>query len=207
MAGIGEDIKEVLEELGSTVTVVKPNGTTFIEKVDLTEYPTSSTEFIRQYFASLTLFHDTLIVSGDVLLVNGQYYLVVKSTESSFENFTVDYTASGYRCNVYGRVKRLTETRDPVTYLTIPAWGNIGNAVRGLQHEGRFNNEMVLEQDMVGLSRFQHSLYLPSYMNIIVGDRWYPVENSTTEYYRVSNIDKKRLDNVIICELKEDSRE
>jgi len=206
MPGIGEDIKEVLEELGTTITITRPDGTTFIEKGDLVDYPTSSTEFIRQFFSTLTLVYDTRVIAGDIFKAVNKYYLVINSTPSSFEDELVDFTVSVYRCNVHGRIKRLTETRDPVTKLTIPVWSEVGNAVRALQHESRLGNELVLEENLVGLSMFQHSLYLPSYMDIQIGDRWYPMESSDTEYYRIYGIDKKRLESVFVCGLKEDTR-
>jgi hypothetical protein len=206
MAGIGEDIKEVIEELGTSVYISRPNGVNFLEKIDMVEYPNSSTEFIRQNFATFTLVHDTRIVAGDIVEVKTVPYIATRITPSYFEDELVDITATLYRCNVTGTLQRLTETRNPTTYVTVPTWTAQYTGVRALQHEGRLGNALVMQNDIMALSDFAHSLFIPNYITVIVGDRWYPFGVSVAEYYRVTKIERKRLDGVWICELQEDTR-
>lgn len=205
MAGIGNDIKEVLEELGTSSTIYKYDGSVFLEKVDFTDYPTNSSEFIRQFFATLTLIYDTVLQPGDIILISGTYYLVTKIATSSFEDSLVDNTAAVYRCNVNGSLKRLSQVRN-ANYINVDTWTTVKEPLRALQYENKSGNELVMEQDITGLSKESHAVFLPIHVPVKVGDRWYPNYQVTTEYYRVATIDNRRLDNISIVGLQEDTR-
>jgi len=204
MPGIGEDIKEVLEELGTEATVYRIGGSVFSEKLDIETYPDSSTEFIRQFFASATTVFDSNVIAGDTVLVNGIYYLATNIQGSSFEDEAVDNTVALYRCNCNGTLRRLTKVRDE-NYIEVPTWTPLYQQVKALQYEDRFGNEMKLENNMAFVSK-QLVLYIPAGYPVKIDDRWYPIHSDATEYYRVATIDKRRLSDVLICGLKEDSR-
>lgn len=205
MAGIGDDIKEVLEELGTLATIYRFGGSTYQEKVDIEVYPSSSTEFIRQFFATATTSFDSNLLPGDVVQINGIYYLATNAVSSNFEDNIVDNTVALYKCNCIGAVKRLTQTRD-ANYIEQLTWPVIHNQVKALQYEDRFGNTMEM-MNMMAFVKEQLSLYISAAYNVQIDDRWYPNYLDTTEYYRIATIDKRRLSNVHICSLKEDSRE
>jgi len=205
MAGIGDDIREVLEELGTAATVYRLGGSVFSEKLDIETYPDSSTEFIRQFFATATTTFDSNIIAGDTVLVNGIYYLATNIQSSSFEDAVVDNTVALYRCNCNGTLRRLTIVRDE-NYVEVPTWTPLYTQVKTLQCEDRFGNEMILENDVMAFVAQKLSLYIPAGYPVKIDDRWQPNYLDHTEYYRITTIDKRRLSNVLICGLKEDSR-
>lgn len=206
MAGIGDDIKDVIDELGTTIAIYKYNGTVYNEKADFTNYPTNSSEFIRNFFSSLDLVYDTQLVSGDIIGLGGAYFLATYIFPEIFEDSLVDNQAALYRCNVYGSLKRLTIVRNPSTLIDEHTWGVIKSPIRALQYEEKTGNDLALEQNVQGLIIDKHALFLPIWVSAQIDDRWYPNYSSTSEYYRISDIENRRLDNISICTLEEDSR-
>ena len=208
MPGIGDDIKEVLNELGTTATVTRFNGTVIQEKIDYENFPTHSSEFIRQFFYTATLQYDTALQIGDPILFQSVNGIITNIAYSDFENELVDRTASIFRCNVRGVLKRYTEANN-ANYVKILNWqvasGN-PTSLYALQYENKFGFQEVFHEEIQAFLQEQHVLVLPGGLSVREGDRWYPVWNSTSEYYRISAIETRRL-GVPICTLKEDTRD
>lgn len=206
MAGIGDDIKAVLEELGSSTTIYKYGGTTITEVMDLETFPTSSTEFIRQYFGVLSVAYDSAIAPGDIVFINNCYYLVILTDRMFFENAPVDITVPACRCNVYGSLKRLSTVTN-ADYIKVPTWTDVTvEPLRALQYEDKSGNFQEIEGHLMSFNKEQHSLLLPVFVPVQVDDRWYPSHSNLNEFYRISSIDTRRFENVSICALEEDTR-
>lgn len=113
MAGIGEDIKDVLQELGTPFTIIHVNGDSVSgESLDYEMYFEQSTEFIRQNCYSGDFQFDTQIVQGDLILFDNKKFLMMNVKKTLFENEVVDFSNFFVETNVLGRFSKSFETRD-----------------------------------------------------------------------------------------------
>ncbi|RKX87429.1 MAG: hypothetical protein DRP58_02770 [Spirochaetes bacterium] len=209
MAGIGFDIKDVLEELGTSLIIYRYPGPTLIEeKIDHEFFTTHSSEFLRMFFSKATLVVDTQIVTGDIVSAMGYYFLVTANTPSYFENSIVDWTAVFYRCNCLGKLSRYPQrgTWDS-NYEKVTDWSDIETDIHALQYENVRDSSQFVEEDVLAMSIQGNLLFLPGYVEVEEGDRWYPIATDLTKFYRIASIDSLRIENVSICILKEDERE
>ena len=203
---IGPDIADVLDELGTTFTIHYIDGSTASDgKLDYEAYPEHSSEFIRQFFYTITLPYNTIVVSGDIITFSGTFFLVTKITPALFEDSIVDYTAVLFRCNISGGVlKRFSDTPGfDSDYKRLPKWTDIYTNIRGLHTEARFGPGLDDFQDIMEVPVDKDLLYMTGYYSIKVGDRWWL---SATEYYKVEQVSVRRLDNVNIIKLAVDTR-
>lgn len=209
MAGIGIDIKDVLEELGTSLTIYKwPGPTTILESIDHEFYATHSSEFLRMFFSGVTLTYDTQVLPGDVVEAMGYWFICTANFPSYFENEIVDYTAVFYRCNVFGTLQRYNPNAGwDANYNKLTNWSPVQTGVRAVQYENRFDQKQYIAEDVMALTMEGNLLFLPSYVSPIEGDRWIPDAADVNTFFRVGAIDTLRLDNVSICTLKDDERE
>jgi len=208
MAGIGDDIKEVLNELGTTSYISRISGSTFEEKVDVESFPTHSSEFIRQFFYIITLPFDTSAINGDSIEFKGFHFVLTNIVESYFEDLVVDNAAALYKCNVYGVLKRSTTITDSnyVKKKTFAAVVANPDSIYALQYENKFGMEPLFAEDSQMLLKEKHILVLPAGLDIQVGDRWYPDYTDDTVFYKISAFETRRLSDCPICTLVEDTR-
>lgn len=206
---IGQDIKDVLEELGTSLSIYKYPGPTIIEEVcDHEFFSTHSSEFLRQFFSGITVPFDTQLLSGDIVAAMGYHFLCTTLAPNNFENAPVDYTAVFYRCNVLGKLDRYPQNATfDANYVKTRTWTTIHDNVYALEYENQFDQKHVIEEDIVAITQKGHLLYLPSHVEVEEGDRWYPDRTVATKFFRVSTIDTFRLDNVSIATLNDDTRE
>lgn len=208
MAGIGDDIKEVLNELGTTSYISRVNGSTYEEKLDIESFPAHSSEFIREFFYIATLTFDTSAINGDNIAFKGLHFVLTNIVESYFEDEVVDSTAALYKSNVNGVSKRSTITTD-VNYVKRKTFEEITenpSSVRALQYENKFGMEPLFVEDTQLLLKEKHILILPAGLDIAVGDRWFPDYTDDTKYFMISSIETRRLSDCPICTLSEDTR-
>lgn len=206
---IGQDIKDVLEELGTSLFIYKlPSATVITEKCDHEFFPTHSSEFLRQFFSSATLPFDTQLRSGDLVQVMGTHFLCTGILGSSFENGVVDKIATFYRCNTIGKLSRYRQSAEFGTdYVKERNWVDIYTNVRALQYESPEHQRHSIEEHVVATTVEGTLCFLPGYVVPKLGDRWYHDLDDLTKFTRVVDIDSKRLDNISILILKDDKRE
>ncbi len=106
---IGQDIAEVLDELGMTVEVRRPDTDEyewFQERIELTTSETSSNPFDREFLANASFRHNTQIECGDIVrtTVSSIPYVVLTKTPQGFEDQVIEFNSLLYRCNVSGIV-------------------------------------------------------------------------------------------------------
>lgn len=106
---IGQDIAEVLDELGMTVEVRRPYTDEydwFQERIELSPADSGSSTFEREFSANGSLRYNTQIESGDVLnvAVSGLSYLVLTKKPMGFEDSIIEYSSLLYKCNTFGIV-------------------------------------------------------------------------------------------------------
>ena len=209
MAGIGADIKDVLDELGTSLTIYRYPGPTFIEeKCDPVFFPTHSSEFLRQFFSSITLSHTSQVVSGDTIESMGLFFLCTTLLPSYFEDEIVDLTAAFYRCNCVGKLSRYPQRGiRNADYVKEYNWSDIHTDVHALQYENVRDSSQFVQEDVIALAIQGNLLFLPTHVVVKEGDRWYPEQTNLDVFFKVSSIDFLRIDNVSICILTEDERE
>jgi hypothetical protein len=203
---IGPDIKDVLDELGTTFIIHYVDGSTAPGgKLDYDTYPEHSSEFIRQFFYTVTLPFTTIIAKGDIIFFNGTFFLVTNLTPSLFEDGVVDYTAVLFRCNISGGIlQRFSDSPGfSSDYTREPNWTNIYTDIYALHTEARFGPGLEDFQDVLEVPIEKDLLYISGNYDIKVGDRW---RLSSTQYYKIEQISTRRLDNVNIIQLSSDTR-
>jgi len=203
---IGPDIKDVLDELGTTFVIHATDGsTTPGGKLDYDTYPEHSSEFIRQFFYTVTLSFTTIVAKGDIISFNGTYFLVTNLTPALFEDGIVDYTAVLFRCNILnGTIQRFdANPAFSADYTREPNWSDIYTGIHALLTEDRFGPRLEEFQDVLEVPIEKELLYISGEYDIKIGDRW---RISATEYYKIEQISTRRLDNVNIMQLSSDTR-
>jgi hypothetical protein len=204
MPGIGPDIKEVLEELG-TEALVRRTPTPFKEKLTYDVNGQASNPFMREFSLAASLSYDTKIVSGDVIQVNGGDYLVIHKTADMFEGNVVEYEAIIYKCNLKSGslLLSLNEVKHPTTFAVTIDWAVKNNAVYGLMYKDS-RGALLNEETTLGKEpTFSLMCIVPEHYNVVRNDR---LHISATEYYRVQDIENYAYPGVSVLTLVEDDR-
>ena len=207
MAGIGADIKEVLEELGEPIIVYKLDGSIIYgEFCDPEAYYEHSTEFIRQNCYAGTFAYDTTVTYGDIVSFNDLFFLMLNVKPTTFEREKVDNLAFFVQCNVSGRFARFVSGVRNSKQEKTGAWVTIGpDEVKGLQVESGGGVENTAQESTI-LNNDSEDLYCQAHSLIKVGYRWYPDSEDDSEFYEVAHIQKRRYQNCYRIRLKEDKR-
>ena len=205
MVGIGEDIKDVLQELTTPFEMIKLDGSSIVgEYLDYEMYFEQSTEFIRQFAYSGTFQYDTQVEPGDLLKFDNKTFLMMNVKRTLFENEIVDYSNFFIECNTLGRFSRAQEARNPTTLQLAVTWVTVQDnvpatmAVRAPQSEQLGSTEPIYDK---------FTLFTQGFNTLQPGDRWYPDLTDLTEYYQVRSLDKYRFTGMLTSILIEDSRE
>lgn len=201
---IGMDVKEVLNELGTSFTIHYPDGSTISgEKLDYEFYPDNSSEFIRQNFYSATIVYDSIVVAGNIISFDSNYFLVTNAMSTLFEDTIVDKSVPLYKCNVHNAtLERFTESYD-IDYIKQPNWADVYTGIYGLNYETKFGEAVKDFEDAIELPLDSNLLFISSYYEVKVGDRF---RISTTEYFKVERIATRRIEGLNIIYLAVDNR-
>ncbi len=203
--GIGPDIKDVLQELGTPFTIVKLDGSEITgEYLDYEMYYEQSTEFIRQFAYSGDFQYDSKVRGGDLIQFDNKNFLMMNVKKTLFENEPVDYSNFFILCNSVGRVSKAVKTRDPVTRKNVIIWETVFDSVNGCMVSTAANTDAL---GSVNIINEKFTLFTQGFSGIISGYRYYPDITDLTEYYHILSIDKYRFSGMLTMKLIEDSRE
>ncbi len=203
--GIGPDIKDVLQELGTPFTIVKLDGSEITgEYLDYEMYYEQSTEFIRQFAYSGDFQYDSKVRGGDLIQFDNKNFLMMNVKKTLFENEPVDYSNFFILCNSVGRVSKAVKTRDPVTRKNVIIWETVFDSVNGCMVSTAANTDAL---GSVNIINEKFTLFTQGFSGIISGYRYYPDIADLTEYYHILSIDKYRFAGMLTMKLIEDSRE
>lgn len=202
--GIGEDIKTVLQELTTPITIHKPDGTVITgESMDYDMYYQHSTEFIRQNAYSGDFQFDSQVDFGDIVEFGSIFALVLNKKEVQFEQESVIVNCFLVQTNCFGYFARETKTR--VNMENVVTWPSTVENVYGLQVDAA-KMPIIEVNPNFHPANTESILYIPKYDNVKVGDRWYPDINSD-EHFRVLNVNTRTYENCYKVILREDTRE
>lgn len=198
------DIKEMIESVGVSYTVVDGEGSSGYLRHKLNRQVTKP--FIQEFFIETLLPYDADIVVGSVveLTLFDNNYLLVNKNATAQENELIGYEGVLYKCNVSGELQRPSgEVRDPQTYRNIPTWETVKTICYGLQTESLYGHDLESDRELGSVGLEKHELYVPSSVGIKVLDRYVPFSG---EFYRVETIKKRRYSGIDVAELGEDTR-
>lgn len=203
MAGIGPDIKEVMQELGVLATILR-TPTNITEKITYDVNGQASNVFMREFALAASFAYDTVINVGDLIQFNSETYIVVHKTPDDFEGEVVEYASGLLKCNignfsavVYGK------TQDPDTFVITTGWTvRIANC-KGLMYKGARSALLNADSTTGKETTFLLDCFVPAYYDIHKDDRIYI---SPTESYRVQDVEKYFYPGCHVLSLVEDER-
>jgi len=200
MAGIGDDIKEVFQELGSPVAVNKyKNSDPVVEFID-SEFFESSDPYTRQTVMEVSLAFDSVIQSGDVITLtdNNTHLLVVSLNLQRFDQNVVTKEAMTYRCNVLGTISEFQRSRDD-NYKLTEDWVPISDEVPCLV-TGDISQYSVNMEEYGNFVGQELSLHITGDISVEKGNHF---TTSDGIVFNITAIAPHRLNNVNICKIEE----
>lgn len=199
---LAADLKEVITEIGTSVTILRAAGDITGEYVYTKINKQVTKPFIREFFLEAWIASDSQAIAGDVLeLSDGRRFIIMNKTPSMFEDAIYRYDSVLYKCNVLATLQRFTETRTNYTVSIVPV--TIDSAVNALITESLYGNELDMDEELALLGLTSEDCYVPSTVGVEYLDRFWI---SATEYYQVEVVKKRRYDGVDLIILGEDTR-
>ena len=213
--GIGPDIADVLDELGTLVTIIKHDGSgNTQEYIDYEVKIEANSPFLTQYMVDCTLRYNTVAVPGDIIRFDDDdtYYILTAGNKTRFEQSVVTVEGILYRCNMIVDVKRLgTASRDS-DYNLVQNWIDVVIDEPVLL-TGSIEYYPMDDRDYAKISTTEDNLHISGNIGLRVGDRIERqdgIDSSsgvTPQRWEVKGIAKYRLNNVSIVRVAEDTRE
>ncbi|MDY6863879.1 MAG: hypothetical protein SV062_12940 [Thermodesulfobacteriota bacterium] len=204
--GIGEDIKSVYNDVGSSYNVLRDDGDLSGEYCVYKINRQVTKPFIQEFFLEAQLPYDTEIKVGDLLefQTDGRVFLLMNKNPMMFEDEIVNYQGILYKCNVSGELFAPSgEVWDAQTYQKTTQWNQKKAICYGLQTEPLFGHDLETDEELGQIGVERHQLFVSNTVGIETFDRYEPVSG---EYYKVEEIRKRRFPGVDVVELSEDMR-
>lgn len=204
---LGLKIKNAIRKVGVSYSIIR-SGEVPISGEYLTydQIIQSARPFFREYAADATLPYDTEAVAGDILhfhVLNFRYMLSSKVPEV-FKNNVATFSCMLFKCNVRGGLVKRSSGEDwsSQSYHKEPNWEIAQAEVDGLMTPTLYGNTLD-EQEMGDFAISRNELYLPSYIDIRVNDRFEPVSG---EYYKVDAVRANIYEGLLLAEITNDTR-
>jgi len=206
MAGIGDDLKAALIEVGASYLIIRDTGDVSGE-YGLLEHSSQVTKPLTiEHFRRATIPHDSQLVTGDIIEFTGvgEYFITTNMIPEIFENAAVQYDTVLYKCNIRsGELLRPSGEVWGNDYHKEIQWEVIKNNCYAMQIAALYGNELNTEQEAAILGLQKDEVLLPHSAGAMVGDRWQPASG---EYYMISTIETRRYPNVDVLVVEEDRR-
>lgn len=214
MSAIGDDIAEVLAELGSAITIYKyVTGQTFQEYVDPNYevnhvYPWTSHYMIKGDFG-----YNTRAEPGDLLTFiddpNGiTRYLLVALAKERFEREIIAKEGVLYMCNKIVQILELGATTDD-NYEQVSTWNNKYSGEYAFV-TGDIDSNKERKEQFGEFAIDSNHIYFSTHLDVQQDDRCIVKDSITDvsgEIFRVTVVEKHRLPGVNICKIVQDDRE
>jgi hypothetical protein len=205
---IGPDLAEVYGEVGTSIKILKPDGTTVLgEYLDFDINRQVTKPFIREFFIEAFFTYVTAVACGDVVefVADGRKFLVMNLTPEFFENEVINNSAVLYKCNEIATIKQFTKGGWDVDYKKEITWPNVAADVPILLTERFFGTGLgaVEPQDFMEFGILDNQMYISAYYGVKPLDR---VWLSGTEFFKVDFVEKRKFEGVWSCVLSEDTR-
>jgi hypothetical protein len=207
--GLGPDIAEVYEELGSLANIVSRDPVITGERIIYDINSQATKPFIREHHVDATLAYNTQIIAGDIIFIikSGKYYMAMNKTPEMFEDEIVEWSVVFYLCNlpVTAHIVRPVEIRDTVTLKMINSWYTVADdPIYGLLSDRIFGSALEQENPKAGqFPVWRMDLYIPKSYGIKPLDR---LIISETEYYKIESVESYNYPNAQVALIVEDTR-
>lgn len=209
MSPIDTDILAVLQEVGTSYTVYKPDGSTVTgEYMDFITHTEHTTPLIRGFMTDFTLHHPTSVEIGDVIEygpLNKRVIVLAKEVEM-FEDAPVDYLASGYTVNTAGTFQTFVQKDGfDTNYEKKLTWTTLYTGVQGCMIDRLFrSNVLGIADESMSAELDRLNLYVSDYYaNVKMGMRYL---TTTGEKYKVEQIEPYQFPGIRLVFLAEDTR-
>lgn len=211
---VGDDIKEVFNELGPAVSVYKhAEDTSHSEHIDYSFevnriYPHTSHYIIKALFV-----YDTVAAPGDLVsFVDDSEitdtFLLTSMMKERFEGNVISKEGVLFLCNSYIDVSRRTETRDD-DYNLQTSWPNhVSDEL--VFFTGQIDDNKIQNKDFADFVIESNLLYVSGNIDIREDDRCtvkQSAEDVSGEVFQVTIVETNRLPNIKMCKVVEDTRE
>ena len=211
MSDIGEDIKEVLDELGPAVSIYKyATATSYEEHVDLI-YEVNQVYPWTSHFIMKALFvYDTQAEPGDLLTLTEEpveRFLIVSSTPERFEGASLSSESVIYKCNALAEIRRRTERREG--YDMEIDWP-INYSGEYCFFTGMMKSQFTEDGDQTISVLDRNEMYISDHIDVRIEDRCVikqSMDDVSGEAYEVRQIERNRLPNIKICKVRQETRE
>ena len=202
---IGEDILDVLEEIGTSFTIVRDAGDVAGGYIWTKANSQVTKPFIREFFLEGYIAYDTEVEVGEVLLVDttGKYYIVMNKSPDLLENIVYRYNVVLYLCNVVADVLRVSSEELDDRYRDVLQWSYVARQVHCLITTPLYGHELSVENQIGALGLENHEMYMASSVDVQALDR---IRINSQEYYQVKTVKPRRYEAVEVFELSVDVR-
>lgn len=207
IAGIGEDIREVIDELGMEVHILERDDSPLVERIDYDSNQQLTKPFTAEHYMSCTFTHSSAVIPGDLLYipVAGTHYRVMNTFSEVFENMVIYKQGILYKCNTVVSVYSPVEVRDD-NYHTETEWiqrdyGNVTSLITDRLYSSTL--ETPRSHGYAEISVKGRILYMPSKFPIEIKDRVYTEKGGP---YIVSVIEPNTFPAMSMVYLDEDTR-
>jgi len=203
---IGPDIREVLDEVGTSYTILRDTGNVTGEKTYYQSNSQVTKPFIREFFLEAWFPYNTQAVGGDYvqLLTTGEIFLVMNKTAQMFEDAVIKWDVVLYKCNVTIDVLRPVEPDSwDSDYRKLTSWSYIKEQKYALITTPLYGHDLATDEELGYLGLEVHEMYAPISLGIETLDR---IKLTSLEYFRVETIKPRRYEGVNVYEIGEDSR-
>jgi hypothetical protein len=205
--GIGDDIKEAFEDVGSHYTIKRKSGNNLSGEYSVYEITEQNLRpFAREFLYAASLPYDTDVIEGDVLVFDdGRHFLMANKSTEQFENTAIVYECLLIKCNVLsGEILRASESWNANTYQKVPSWSLVEGNVSGAMIDAFYGNVLTEKEEFANLTLAKSEVYIPDTLDIKINDRFEP---SSGEYYRADVIKYRIYPGINLIEVSNDTRE
>jgi hypothetical protein len=205
MSEIGNDIKEVFEEVGTGYAfshegVQSASGEFLVYEINAQV----TKPFVREYFLECEVPWDSGIGVGDhITFDDARNFLCMNKTPEHFENEVILFQAVLYKTNVIVDLFRSSGEDWDANYLRAQNWHPIQTSLPVLITESLYGHDLETDEELGQIGLENHEMYIPSWVGVEILDR---VEWTSGEFYQVETIKARRYEGMDVVELGEDTR-
>jgi hypothetical protein len=203
---IGLDIKEVLREVGNTITIIRDSGNITGEYTMFQSNAQVTKPFIREFFLEGWLSYDTEAIVGDIVefVVMGDRYIVMNKSPKMLENVVYQYDGVFYKTNVNCSIYRPVEDEwEEGDYHRVTTWTLVKANTDVLITSPLYGSDLDKDSQIGKLGIETHEMYVPTSIGVQPLDRIFV---STHVFYEVKTVKPRRYDGVDVLEIGEDTR-
>ncbi len=202
---VGSDLKKAFQKVGISYIIRRDSGNFSGEYLIYDIPATARSPFDREVVLDASLAYDTIVVEGDVLeLSNGKRCLVANKTPDLFQDATVIYETTLFKCNITsGELFRPSgEVWPDQTYHKEAVWDSVKAGLNAVVIEVAGNQ--LSDRDEPGLLNVSRlELYTASGEDLRVMDRF---EARSGEFYKIDVVKKSLYPSISVAQISGDTR-